>query len=138
VEKATELGVARLIPLRTSRGVVDPRDTKLERLRNVIIESCKQSRRPWLMELSAPQDFSVVIHSKEHCLVADPSGSALPAAITVKNTATVIAIGPEGGWTADELAAARSAGAAIVSLGDSILRIETAAVAVASWWRLTS
>ena len=51
VEKATEIGVGRLIPLVTERSVVDPRESKLERLRRTIIEACKQSGRNRLMTL---------------------------------------------------------------------------------------
>ena len=57
VEKATELGVARLIPLVTEHSVVDPRDSKLERLRRTIIEASKQSRRNRLMVLDSPSEL---------------------------------------------------------------------------------
>lgn len=140
IEKATELGVVKLIPVRTARGVVDPRETKLDRLRQVIIESCKQSRRPWLMELAPLTDFATLLQTTPQCFVADPSGSPFYSEMQghPRAAGTVVVIGPEGGWTEAELAAAREAGAKIVSLGDSILRIETAAITVAALWRLTS
>jgi 16S rRNA (uracil1498-N3)-methyltransferase len=140
IEKATELGVTKLIPIRTARGVVDPRDTKLERLRQVIIEACKQSRRPWLMELTPMQDFSSVLAVNNGMLIADPSGSPLQKVWPAGSTPgeTVVAIGPEGGWTDEELAAAEASGAKRLALGDTILRIETAAMAIAAWWRLNS
>ncbi len=140
VEKATELGVARLIPLRTTRGVVDPRDTKLDRLRQLIIEACKQSRRPWLMELAPVQDFSSLLTTPSPLLLADPSGVIWREEwqrVSVHED-TIIAIGPEGGWTEEELAAATVAGVKRIALGDNILRIETAAIAVAALWRLTT
>ncbi len=138
VEKATELGVAQLIPLRTARGVVDPRETKLDRLRQVIIEACKQSRRAWKMELSPVMEFSELLRQPGPILIADPSGQPLTEVeqSTSSRTTTTMAIGPEGGWTDEELSSARTAGATIISLGESILRIETAAIAVAAVCRL--
>ncbi len=134
VEKATELGVAALIPLRTARSVVDPRDSKLDRLRQVMIEACKQSRRTWGMELAPVTDFEVLLRQPRPLIVADPSGGPVCdvwQTMTAASTITV-AIGPEGGWADEELAQARTAGATIMALGDTILRIETAAVAVAA------
>jgi 16S rRNA (uracil1498-N3)-methyltransferase len=52
VEKATELGVARLVPLKTARSIVEPRDTRLEKLRRVIVEASKQCGRDDLLELA--------------------------------------------------------------------------------------
>lgn len=140
VEKATELGVATLIPLRTERGVVDPRDSKLDRLRQVIIEACKQSRRAWKMDLAPVTDFSVLFGRPGSLLVADPSGRPLTEIwqSVPSSSPTNVAIGPEGGWTDEELTAARDAGAQIVSLGETILRIETAAIAVAAIGRFQS
>ncbi len=138
VEKATELGVATLIPLRTARGVVDPRDSKLDRLRQAIIEACKQSRRVWKMDLAPVTEVATLLGQPGPLLVADPSGQpfadvrqTLPPAST-----TTVAIGPEGGWTEAEIKTARDAGAQIISLGDTILRIETAVIAVAALHRL--
>lgn len=140
VEKATELGVTRLIPLRTARSVVDPRDSKLDRLRQVIIEASKQSRRPWMMELTAIRDFAEWIPTATYAVLADPSGTP-PAAVANKVTARgeiAFIVGPEGGWTDEERTLASSSGAQIVSMGETILRTETAAIALAAWWRLQS
>lgn len=147
VEKATELGVTTLIPLRTERGVVDPRDSKLDRLRQVVIEACKQSRRPWLMTITPPCDWPTLLNGlppERTVIIADPSGTPwLPGTSAGKHSRaeiapTVLAVGPEGGWTAAELDRARSAGAEIVTLGDTILRIETAAVTMAAAWKLVA
>ena len=140
VEKATELGVTRLIPLRTARGVVDPRESKLDRLRQVVIEACKQARRPWLMELTSLRDFAEWIPTVTGCVLADPSGANLTTTLgeRVSHDELTFAIGPEGGWTDDELSQARNHSACFVTLGETILRIETAAIAVAGWWRLHS
>jgi 16S rRNA (uracil1498-N3)-methyltransferase len=132
VEKAAELGVSRLVPLRTDRGTVDPRDSKLDRLRQVVIAACKQSRNPWAMELVSPiawTDWLATRSMEVPLLIADPMGTALP----MPSAASEIefAIGPEGGWTTEELAAGERAGGQRVSLGPTILRIETAAIVVA-------
>ena len=135
IEKATELGVDRLVPLKTARSVVDPGEAKLEKLRATVISACKQCGRSRLMQIDAPMlwDRFVEQHLRgAAAFVGDMSGSpweAIPASLTEP---TVIAVGPEGGWTADELSLARNAGATIVSLGRWILRIETAAVALAT------
>lgn len=138
VEKLTELGVTQLIPLRTARGVVDPRDTKLERLRQVIIEACKQSRRAWKMDLAPVTDFTTLLHQPGSLLIADPSGQPF-ADVSPTRTASplTIAIGPEGGWSEEELRTAHDAGVGVINLGETILRIETAAVAITAVHQLS-
>ena len=76
VEKATELGVARLIPLVTEHSVVDPRESKLERLRRTIIEASKQSRRNRLMVLDSPLSWVDLVRSARQAvrLLARPDG----------------------------------------------------------------
>jgi len=135
VEKAAELGVARLIPLLTVRGTVDPRDSKLDRLRQVVIAACKQSRNDWAMEIAAPIAWTELLARllpDSTLLVADPAGQPLSASESTTSAETIIAIGPEGGWTPDELAAGQKAGGRLVSLGPTILRIETAAIVAAA------
>lgn len=139
VEKATELGVARLTPLVTERSSVDPRDSKLDRLRQLVIAACKQSGRNHLLELSPVQswrDFVAAAATDAPWMLADPTGPPFHAGLLPATTARrTLAIGPEGGWTADELALADAAGAVRVSLGATILRIETAALALAALLR---
>jgi 16S rRNA (uracil1498-N3)-methyltransferase len=132
VEKAVELGVAAVVPLRTTRGVVDPRPAKLDRLRRLVIEASKQSGRNVLMRLEEPRDWPEFAAS---CRVADrriahPGG--VPAPGLRAGASAVVAIGPEGGWTDEEVAAAERAGWERMGLGQTILRIETAALAAAS------
>jgi 16S rRNA (uracil1498-N3)-methyltransferase len=79
IEKATELGVARLIPLRTARSVVDPRGSKLERLRRLSLEACKQCGRNRLMILEEPRPWSLLLDEAETenevvRFLADPGG----------------------------------------------------------------
>jgi len=140
VEKATELGVTRWVPLVTERSTVHPRDSKLDRLRQIVISACKQSGRNWLMEISPVMPWREFVSSSDalpELLVAAP-GSRQRLSLAASPPATCVAIGPEGGWTEQELDLARQHGATFVSLGPHILRIETAAIAVAAVWRLTS
>jgi 16S rRNA (uracil1498-N3)-methyltransferase len=140
VEKATELGVTRLVPLTTQRSSVDPRDSKLDRLRQLVVSAGKQSGRNWLLELAPVtpwEEFLRGTATGQRVLIAAPGGRPWGEVMAETRAAdTVVAIGPEGGWTDSELELARSVGAEIVSLGPHILRIETAVLAVAAAWRL--
>lgn len=132
VEKATELGVDRLIPLVSERSIVDPRESKLDRLRRSIIEASKQCRRARLMVLDDPMTWTKVVsafpgHAR---FLADPEG--IPAdrwpSIT-RGSVVVLAVGPEGGYTPSEAELARNVGWLPIRLSQNILRIETAGVA---------
>jgi 16S rRNA (uracil1498-N3)-methyltransferase len=132
VEKATELGVERLIPIATARSVVQPGQAKLDRIRRSIVEACKQCRRDRLMILEPPLDWVRVVADAipPLCFVADPDGrdtSSWPA-IERGQTAT-LAVGPEGGFAPDELDLAIEAGWLPIRLGENTLRIETAGLA---------
>jgi 16S rRNA (uracil1498-N3)-methyltransferase len=132
VEKATELGVARLIPLVTERSVVDPRSTKLDRLRRVVVEASKQCRRDRLMELEPPRSWASVVESSREPvkLVAHPGAPGMASmGLNLAGRSAILAIGPEGGFTEAEVEAARSRGWQAVGLGATVLRIETAALA---------
>ncbi|MCS7159397.1 MAG: 16S rRNA (uracil(1498)-N(3))-methyltransferase [Gemmatales bacterium] len=131
VEKLTELGVACYQPLLTSRSVIDPGPTRLEKLRRCVVEACKQCGRNRLMEIAPPVSFEQLLannHDVEGKLLADPGGRALPEVFRPDWTQVVVAIGPEGGFTVEELQQAHDQGWHMVSLGPTILRIETAAL----------
>ena len=134
VEKAAELGVSRLVPLATERSVVHPRDFKLDKMRQTVIAATKQSGRAHLMQIDALLSWKDFLASipPEHCLlVADPLGLPLPdAVLQAPRRPTIAVVGPEGGLTRDEIQAAVDAGALRVGLGDHVLRIETAAIAL--------
>lgn len=131
VEKATELDVARIVPLHTSRSVVAPRDSKLDKLRQTVVAACKQCGRNRLLEIDEPIAWSSFLPGElGHFLVASPGATA--AALGPPSNRVTIAVGPEGGFTDDELSAARDVGAEFVGLGRHILRIETAAIAAAT------
>lgn len=137
IEKATELGVTRIIPLRTTRSVVDPRDSKLEKQRQTVIAACKQSGRNHLLELSPTMtwsDFASNELGQAASYIAHPGPSArLASPLLWQDKATIVfAVGPEGGFTQDEVDLAITRGAAPISLGPRILRIETAVLALAA------
>jgi 16S rRNA (uracil1498-N3)-methyltransferase len=134
VEKLTELGVARLVPLLTARGVAEATPSAVERLHRGVIEACKQCGRNTLMEIGEPTTLESLAarHPDARRLIAHPDGEPLPGGCAAATQAIVAAVGPEGGFTDDELAAAAQHAFSRVSLGPLILRIETAAIALAA------
>jgi 16S rRNA (uracil1498-N3)-methyltransferase len=135
VEKLTELGVARLVPLETERGVAEATAAARERLRRGVIEACKQCGRNTLMEIAEPRSVVEVLAERPPAtpaIIAHPGGGPLDPAVFAGGGPAILAlVGPEGGFTAAELAAAEEAGSIRVGLGPHILRIETAAIALA-------
>lgn len=134
VEKLTELGVTQLVPLLTARGVAQPGEGAATRLRRGVIEASKQCGRNQLLEIAEPvsaTDWFQHVPAKEVRLLADPQGEVLGYREAIPPRVN-FAIGPEGGFTPVEVDAARAAGWRLVSLGKSILRIETAAIALAA------
>lgn len=137
VEKLTELGVTELVPLTTERGVAQPTDSALERLARSVVEAAKQCGRNRLMQITLPQTLDDWVSSAESSpdsrrLIAHPDGKSLATLDLVNPLPTHIAIGPEGGFTDAEVAAAVAYGWRSVHLGQRILRIETAAAALAA------
>lgn len=141
VEKAVELGVTRLVPLITARSVVKPNDKTIERLERTVIEASKQCGRNRLMEIAAPQTWNEILAKEAGGdravirLIAHPvPNEQLPADI---QGPIDVAVGPEGGFTEEEVRQALDAGWQVIGLGSRILRIETAALAlvarVAQW-----
>lgn len=135
VEKLTELGVATLVPLVTERGVAEATPGAIERLARGVIEACKQCGRDTLLDVGQPATVAEIVAAKPATavgIVADPAGGPLDF-VPWRQAAEVIGlVGPEGGFTAGELAAADAAGWLRVRLGHHVLRIETAAVALAA------
>lgn len=144
VEKLTELGVATLVPLATERGVAQPTASAAERLTRSVIEAAKQCGRNRLMQIAEPQSWNDWITTAwlgssaseppaaPRHLVAHPNGQPLTEINLSEPAPIYLAIGPEGGFTDAEVAAAVAAGWQQVSLGASILRVETAAIALAA------
>ncbi len=135
VEKATELGVVRLIPMVTEHSVVDPRESKLERLRRTIIEASKQSRRDRLMVLESPRSWVEIVRTStsELRLLAHPGGLAASRWPRLDDKPEVmLAVGPQGGFSPGEEDLARGAGWHFIRLGTQILRVETTGLAGAA------
>ena len=141
IEKCCELGVSRFVPMVTRRSVVDPterQENHLVRWRRAVIEASKQCGRTRLMEITAVLSFESALMTREqaHRMIAStaPGGTGLAEfAARVQPGQDVTAfIGPEGGFTPEEVDQAVGGGCAAVSMGPRILRVETAAVAVAA------
>jgi 16S rRNA (uracil1498-N3)-methyltransferase len=135
VEKATELGVDRLMPVLTARTVIDR--LNLERLRAHTIEAAEQCDRTALPRLDAPVKLRSALAEWEEeraLYFADEAGGA-PLAEVARPGAAAILIGPEGGFSDEERAAIRGHPAACaITLGPRILRADTAALAAISQW----
>jgi 16S rRNA (uracil1498-N3)-methyltransferase len=136
-EKASELGVARLVPVATRRAVVDKLNA--DRLRAHMVEAAEQCERTALPELAelVPLDRLLRAWSPERTLffADEEGGTPLLDAIRANPGPAAILIGPEGGFDPAERAAIRACpGAVPVSLGPRILRAETAALAAVSIW----
>jgi 16S rRNA (uracil1498-N3)-methyltransferase len=139
LQKATELGAARITPVLTSRTVVRPSARgaahRLERWRRIVIEACAQCGRARLPVVDEPMRFEDILKlCKTQPLILPTlavSGTPLAACLAQLNGATqiTILIGPEGDFTPDEVRLGQRAGAHLVSLGKTVLRSETAAVA---------
>lgn len=136
VDQLSQLGVDRFIPLHTEHSVAVPKPTKVEKFTRAAVESAKQCGRSWLMQVDPPARPVSVWEDKafDLKLIAAPGGEPLPEfAEHVRGCQSLLVlIGPEGGWSADELASAANAGCLSWAIAPHILRIETAAVTAAS------
>jgi 16S rRNA (uracil1498-N3)-methyltransferase len=137
IEKCTELGVARIVPViaqRTDVHLAAATIKRTERWRRIARQAAEQSRRAVPPEIAAPVELPkalglpgdvriVLAESEEKALLRDVLES-LPQEAEI-----VLAVGPEGGWTVDELQSFHQAGWTSASLGRTVLRAETAAIA---------
>jgi 16S rRNA (uracil1498-N3)-methyltransferase len=132
VEKAVELGIARIVPLQTTRSVAKTTPQVLKRLQRTVIEASKQCGRNRLLEIGPSQSWAelvaegrdVPVRILAHPYVSGDCGTPKP----VRSGEVTLAVGPEGGFTDEEVALAVEAGWQAVALGPRILRVETAAV----------
>jgi len=138
VEKLSELGVERFIPLATARSVVLPEGkNKHERWVRTATEAAKQSRRRGVMTIDPLTRVGEALKADEgSVLLLSTAPNATPivdALSSSRDRAPIRAfIGPEGGWTDDEVAMFDTVGATGVKLTSTVLRVETAAIAVAA------
>ncbi len=139
IEKCTELGVARIVPAiarRTDAHLASAAAKRVERWRRVALQAAEQSRRPTPPEIAAPLKLSDAVSLTGNLrIVLSESEQRLQLRDAIESRPTdteedaILAVGPEGGWTADELQQFQQAGWISASLGATILRAETAAVA---------
>ena len=135
IEKATELGVARLMPVVTRRTVVER--IKGERLRSIAVEAAEQCGRTMLPTIDEPIALERLLKERDPARMlyfADETGGE-PMATAFAPWPGLILTGPEGGFTPEERAMIRAAvGVKPISLGPRILRAETAALAAVAGW----
>lgn len=133
VEKAVELGVCRLVPLRTERSASSSDGSPGAKLARYVIEATKQCGRNRLMEIAPPCAWDEWLRqSASRRLVAHFGGQPIGEVDLQSSQPTLLAIGPEGGFTDEEAAQALADGWQLVDLGRRVLRMETAAVALAA------
>ncbi|MDZ7261591.1 MAG: 16S rRNA (uracil(1498)-N(3))-methyltransferase [candidate division KSB1 bacterium] len=141
IEKGTEIGIARFIPLLTDRGVAEQSPSKINRWRRIALTAMKQSCRSIWPEVTEAQPISQVLNqSSEYALklMAHPEAGTpkLSQILEEENHKHlrngIIVIGPEGGFTADEVTTAMECGFSLFSLGPRRLRSETAAMVAAT------
>lgn len=144
-QKATELGVSRILPLVTTRADVRLGDRgdaerKAARWRRIAIEAAKQCGRARLMEIGESASFESVVQREERpdelrLMFAERDGSSfaeLMSTLQSGPTQVMALVGSEGGWTDEEIGQARAGRWKIVTLGGRTLRAETAAIVVAA------
>lgn len=125
IDGLCQAGAAAWHPMRAARSVVEPRAAKIDRLVRVAEEASKQCGRAWTLRIESALDFAGALRLPGTKVIAH-AGAGPPSAIAAD--AIALLIGPEGGWTPQELAAAAAAGAVATSFGPHVMRVETAAV----------
>jgi 16S rRNA (uracil1498-N3)-methyltransferase len=133
VDMLCQVGAASWTPLRTEFSGPEITEAKLARMERVVDEAIKQCLRPWRMEVRPPVELleALAAPEAEPVILAHQDGerSASPLA----GDSCRILVGPEGGFTDEEIAQARNAGASIRCFGPHVLRVEVAAVVGAAW-----
>lgn len=130
LQKGTEIGVRTFLPLITSRTDVKPERIrgKAERWEKILLEAAKQSGRSMIPEIERAAPIEQALARPGTNVLLDPSGDAAPPV----GDSIRLFIGPEGGFSDEELESARSMSVSIWSLGPRRLRAETAAIAAAA------
>ncbi len=137
VRQVTELGVDRIVPILSDRTLLKPSSNKLQRWQRIASEAAEQSERLTVPTVSDPLSWHTWLQQAGAqyrciCVARREAMSLLTACLTQPEADWVIAIGPEGGWTDQEVTAAIAAGYTPVSLGNGILRSVTACVTALS------
>jgi 16S rRNA (uracil1498-N3)-methyltransferase len=146
LKQAVELGVNRIIRVQCERSVSELKsgkeDIKLQRWAGCLVEGCKQSGNPWIPELEVAgtiESAVTMVSNAEMQLLASLEGEVTPLSKQLSDplpSRIAIWVGPEGDFTLQEQEMIRSGGGTAISLGDRILRAETAALALISALRL--
>ena len=137
LDMATQLGMNSFTPLECEHSVVKVSENAERRWQRILVEACKQSRRPYLPAVQpALSPVAHVQQLKGAVWLAHPDGVSPSSLSQPGIDSLTILIGPEGGFADEEVKAACDHGAKKVSLGAGILRIETAAVAALAYARL--
>jgi 16S rRNA (uracil1498-N3)-methyltransferase len=146
IQKATELGVGVIVPIEAARSVVrlgGKENLRLERWRKIAREAAKQSRRSHVPSLEPPQPLPFFLEDRDEprrLILCEGGGVSLRDILSggfgpageKRPPAVAVLVGPEGGWTREEVEQAVEKGFKAVSLGRRILRSETAALAVSA------
>jgi len=139
IEKGTELGVARFVPVINARSQTDePSQGRADRWRRLVVEAAEQCGRGRLPQVDPPLSFEEALASAPGVLIVPYEAERANRladylrALPEKPPAVSLFIGPEGGYTDEEIALARQSGAALVTLGRQVLRSETAGVVAAA------
>lgn len=137
VQKATELGVGIIIPIVSQRAVVKPKQgEKSERWQKIAVEAAKQSKRATVPEILPPANIDDILDEKGYDLklaLMPESEKKIKEVLGERKPEKILClIGPEGGFTDEETSRIKAAGFIPVNIGNNILRIETAGVAVLS------
>ena len=145
IQKTTELGVSRIIPMHTKRTIVkiDPRKAadKQKRWQRIAQEASKQCKRIRFPRIDPVREFKDALSEISGCDLAvipnleKGNKTIAEAANALKGKSIIVFIGPEGDFTPDEIAAGAEKGCIGVSLGDLVLKVDTAAIAVTAFLR---
>ncbi len=136
LDMATQLGMSDYTPLLCERGASVPSERATARWQRIMIEACKQSRRPWIPKIHSPASLKTVTTGKhgarQMMIVADLTGGRMSQISALSLDEIVLLVGPEGGFSSAEIGQIHETGATLVALGSALLRTETAAVALVS------
>jgi 16S rRNA (uracil1498-N3)-methyltransferase len=137
LDMATQLGITSFTPLHCERSVVKTGENAERRWRRILVEACKQSRQAYVPKLNPAQTPAEISSNTTGAMWAAHPGGTVPDALSLASDDSVtVLVGPEGGFGDNEMAAMTSNGVKLVSLGNAILRTETAATALVSYARL--
>ncbi len=136
LDMATQLGMSDYTPLLCERSTSVPGERAAARWQRIMIEACKQSRRPWIPRIHSATGLKTVTTGKrsvrQMMIVADLTGGRMSQLSALYLDEIVLLVGPEGGFSSAEIDQIHEAGTTLVALGSTVLRTETAAVTLVS------